>query len=102
MSSFIEVSRVDEVPPGTMKAFKVAEKELLVANYEGKYYAIDKKCTHAGGDLSKGKLNGKMVSCPRHSSKFDVTTGSVVGGPAKKNVSSYEVKVEDRVIKVNI
>jgi nitrite reductase/ring-hydroxylating ferredoxin subunit len=102
MGNFIEVSRVGEIPPGTMKAFKVAERELLVANCEGKYYAIDKKCTHAGGDLSKGKLNGKIVTCPRHGSKFDVTTGSVVGGPAKKNESSYEVKVEDQVIKVNV
>ena len=102
MAKLVEVCKTDEIPAGTMKGFKVEGKEILVANYEGKYYATGKKCTHMGGDLSKGKLEGRIVTCPRHGSQFDVTTGNFVKGPAKKNAPSYEVEVEGQSIKVNI
>ena len=102
MAKLVEVCKTDEIPTGTMKGFKVEGKEILVANYEGKYYATGKKCTHMGGDLSKGKLEGRIVTCPRHGSQFNVTTGNFVKGPAKKNAPSYEVKVEDQSIKVSI
>ena len=62
-----------------------------------------------GGDLSKGRLEGKTVICPRHSSKFDVTTGSCITGPRigfvrlrTKNATAYEVKVEGNSIRVNV
>jgi Rieske Fe-S protein len=54
--SLIEVAKVEEIPVGKMKGFTVAGKEILVVNYQGNFYAIGKVCTHAGGDLSKGKL----------------------------------------------
>jgi nitrite reductase/ring-hydroxylating ferredoxin subunit len=102
MSKLVEVSKVQDIPAGKMKGFKVEGKEILVANYEGKYYAIEKKCTHMGGDLSKGRLEGKVVTCPRHGSQFDVTTGRVVKGPAKRDELVYEVTVEGESIKVSL
>ena len=102
MGKLIEVAKTDEIPAGTMKGFKIEGKEILVVNYEGKYYAIGKKCTHMGGDLSKGKLEGKIVTCPRHGSQFDVTTGKFVRGPTKSNEPSYEVQVEGQSIKVSL
>jgi 3-phenylpropionate/trans-cinnamate dioxygenase ferredoxin subunit len=107
--SFVEVAKVEEIPVGTMKGFTVAGKEILVVNYQGKLYAIGKICTHAGGDLSKGKLEGNIVTCPRHGSKFDVTTGKNVAGPKigfirgkTGNESAYEVKLEGNSIQVNV
>jgi 3-phenylpropionate/trans-cinnamate dioxygenase ferredoxin subunit len=80
MSNFVEVAQVDEIPAGAMKSFVVEGKQILVINYDGNYYAIGGKCTHMGGDLSKGKLEGKTVTCPKHGAKFDVTTGECVSG----------------------
>ena len=102
MGKLVEVSKIQEIPAGTMKGFKVEGKEIVVASYEGKYYAIEKKCTHMGGDLSKGRLEGKVVTCPRHGSQFDVTTGRVVKGPAKRDELAHEVKVEGESIKVSL
>ncbi len=109
MGDFVKVAKVEEIPAGNMKGFKVGGKEILVVNYEGKYYAIGQKCTHRGGDLSKGKLEGEIVTCPRHGSKFDVTTGISVAGPKigfirgkTGNEPAYEVKVEGNSIKVNV
>jgi len=107
--SIIEVAKVEEIPTGKMKAFTVGGKDILVVNYEGKYYAIGRICTHRGGDLSKGKLEGKIVTCPRHGSKFDVTTGKNVAGPKiglirgkTGDEPAYEVNVEGNSIRVSI
>jgi len=64
-----------------MKMFKVGEKEYLVANVNGNYYAIGNRCTHANAELSQGSLDGNVVTCPKHKSKFDVSTGKVISGP---------------------
>ena len=102
MAKVIEISRIQDIPPGTMKGFKVEGKEVLVVNYQGTFYAIGKKCTHMGGDLSKGRFEGKVVTCPRHGAQFDVTNGNVIKGPAKKSSPVYEVKVEGESIKVSL
>ena len=100
--SFINIARVDEITPGNMKGVTIGGKDILITNIDGHYYAIGGKCTHAGSNLSKGKLAGKIVTCPRHGSKFDATTGNRIAGPAKHNTPTYEIKTEGNSIKVNI
>ena len=85
-----------------MKAVKFGEQDILVANINGAYYAIGNSCTHEGGNLSKGKLEGNIVTCPKHKAQFDVTTGKIVGGPAAKDEPKFEIKIEGTGIKVNI
>ncbi len=99
--SFVEIAKTDEITAGQMKGIKKDEKNILVTNIAGKYYAVNARCTHAGGDLSKGKLDGNVVICPRHGSKFDVTTGKAIGGPAKQGVPSYQVKIQGNSVLVD-
>ncbi len=80
-SGFTRIADTTEVPTGTMKKFTLKGKEILVANINGNYYALNSVCTHAGGDLSKGVLEGNVITCPRHKSRFDVTTGKSISGP---------------------
>jgi len=96
LEEFVKVTETGEVPLGKMKKVTVDGKEILIVNVEGKYHAIGNKCTHRGGDLSKGIMSGKVVKCPRHGAKFDVTTGEVAAGPAKKSEPTFEVKVEGK------
>jgi nitrite reductase/ring-hydroxylating ferredoxin subunit len=98
---FVKVAETSEIAVGKMKMVKVKEKDFLIVNVNGDYYAIGNKCTHAGGDLSKGSLEGSMVTCPKHKARFDVTTGKVVSGPKIlfmhpkiNDEPSYKVKVE--------
>jgi nitrite reductase/ring-hydroxylating ferredoxin subunit len=100
--SFVEIAKTDEIPDGQMKGIKINDINILVTNIAGKYYAIGAKCTHAGGDLSKGKMIGNIVICPRHGSKFDVITGKSVGGPAKQSVPIYQVKIQGNSILIDI
>lgn len=106
---FVEVARTTDIPAGEMRSFTAGGKQILIVNYQGKYYAMAGKCTHMGGELAKGKLDGKIVTCPRHGARFDVTTGICISGPRigmiklkTNDETAYEVKVEDNSIKVNL
>jgi nitrite reductase/ring-hydroxylating ferredoxin subunit len=102
MTTLTKVGRLSDIPPGQMKGFVVNSKKILVANIGSELYAIGSVCTHLGGPLDKGKLDGRIVTCPWHGSKFDVTEGKVVGGPALNPEPVYQVRVvgEDVVIEV--
>ena len=78
MGTLIRLANTKDLTDGTMKKYQVQGIEILVARIEGKYYATKNKCPHFGGDLSKGKLEGSIVTCPRHGSQFNITDGSVV------------------------
>ncbi len=103
--TFVKVAETSDIPLGQMKTVKLAELDVLIANVNGIYYAIDNICTHKGGDLSKGTLEGSTVSCPKHKAKFDVTTGKVTSGPKVplmhpkiKDEPTHTVKIEGKDI----
>ena len=70
-------------------------------------FAIDGRCTHAGGNLSNGHLVGKIVTCPKHRAQYDVTTGKNLKKPripfAKaSDLKSYKVTIEDKNVIIEI
>lgn len=94
MADLVRVGPTSDVPEGKMKRVIVGGSQVLVANIKGKYYAIGNVCTHFGGSLDQGTLNGQEVQCPLHGSRFDVTSGQVKRGPAARPEPVFEVKVE--------
>ena len=70
-------------------------KEILVVNLGKTYTAIGNRCTHMGCRLSGGRIDGETIRCPCHGSMFNVRTGEVVSGPAKKSEPAYTVTVEN-------
>jgi 3-phenylpropionate/trans-cinnamate dioxygenase ferredoxin component len=95
IQNIFDIAAIDQVPPGTMKSFKVMDREILIANVGGKFYAIGNKCTHRGGNLSGGKLEGNIVTCPRHGARFDLTTGKNLAGPG---IGPLRIKVADEPV----
>ena len=79
MGGFVEAARVDDVLEGSMKEIIAGGHEILLARVQGQYHAIANRCPHMGAKLSQGRLNGLVVTCPRHGSQFDVSDGRVVG-----------------------
>jgi 3-phenylpropionate/trans-cinnamate dioxygenase ferredoxin subunit len=108
VSKFIGVARTEELKSGTMKMVTTEGREILLARVGDKYYAVDNRCPHMKGDLSQGKLEGTVVTCPVHGSQFDLSNGQVVrwlkgglmsklGGALKtsKDLRVYNAKIED-------
>lgn len=77
-------------------------KRLFIANVNGSFYACSSRCTHMGGPLNEGKLEGKIVTCPWHGSKFDVTNGEVIQGPAAQPIPSYKTEVRETEVFIEL
>ena len=84
---------------GKIKKVTIDGKDVLVANIDGNYYAINDTCTHAGASLSEGILDGAIITCGWHGAKFDCKTGKLSNFPVKiKDLNSYKVVVESENI----
>lgn len=92
--------RVTDVTSGQTRLVQVGEQSVAIYNVGGTFFATQDECTHQGGPLSEGNLDGNIVTCPLHGSRFNVTTGEVVRGPAKKPVETFRVTVNGDVARV--
>ena len=119
------IAKVSDVPPGSIRAFDVSAEapkalsknrvpilraagigrpkgpRIALANVDGTFHAIDDTCTHRGCSLADGQLTGSVVRCACHGSRFDVTTGAVVGGPAETPVRSIPTQVVGDEVQVD-
>jgi nitrite reductase/ring-hydroxylating ferredoxin subunit len=99
---FVKIALVKDLEPGKMIGAEANGREIVVVNVDGNYYAIGNRCTHMSCMLSEGMLRGQNVTCSCHGSVFDLKTGNVVKGPAKKPEPVFQVKAEGEQILVNI
>jgi len=102
MTEFRKAARIEDVPAGQRKMVKVGGKRIALFNIDGNYYAIDDTCTHKGGPLSEGQVAGTTVTCPWHHSSFDLRSGDAMTPPAEVGVSTYNVRVVDDDIEIEI
>jgi 3-phenylpropionate/trans-cinnamate dioxygenase ferredoxin component len=91
---YIKVAETAAVLAGKMLRVQVSGKDILLANLDGVYYAINNRCTHMGGSLADGSLEGGSVRCPRHGACFDIKTGKALGA-AKIAFVKMQVKDEE-------
>ena len=103
MAEYKSIAKVSEVEPGQLKHVELEDgKQICLANVDGMFYAIGGECTHMGGPLGEGELDGTTITCPWHSAEFDVTTGRVLGEPAEEDEPAYEVRVEGEDVQVAV
>jgi nitrite reductase/ring-hydroxylating ferredoxin subunit len=102
VEEYVKVATTADIPLGEAMKVEVGEEEVALFNLEGTYYAIGDVCTHAGGPLSDGVLDGEEVECPWHGARFNVRTGEALAPPAPRGVQSYSVKVEGDDILISL
>jgi 3-phenylpropionate/trans-cinnamate dioxygenase ferredoxin subunit len=102
MTTWQRVAQVGEIPPERVAVFPVGDHDVAVCNVGGALYAIDDVCTHDGGALDQGELEGEEIECPRHGARFDVRTGAATQLPAFEPVETHEVRVEGEDILVGV
>lgn len=102
MPEFYKIAKVSEVPPGTKQLVEVDFVPVLLFNIDGEFYAMEDVCTHDGGPLAEGFLNGDEIECPRHGARFCVKTGEPLCMPAVEAIECYTVKIEDDDILVSV
>jgi 3-phenylpropionate/trans-cinnamate dioxygenase ferredoxin component len=95
VAKFVKVGRADEIGPGEKKIYEVDGIMVVVVNLDGEYFCLEDVCTHDGGPLGEGPLDGGQIVCPRHGARFDVRTGDALTLPAFEPVATYQVKIEN-------
>jgi nitrite reductase/ring-hydroxylating ferredoxin subunit len=104
----VKVCGKSEVPVGALKLVKIAGKDMVIANVDGNFYAMNNWCTHEEGNLSEGTLKKNVLTCPEHEAQFDVTTGQVLVGPDGDSPESikpekiYKVEVEGNDLMIDL
>jgi 3-phenylpropionate/trans-cinnamate dioxygenase ferredoxin subunit len=102
MSDFTTVAKVSEIPDPGRKIVELDDQLVVVIHTAGHFYAIDDVCTHDGGPLGEGTLEGYSIACPRHGAKFDIRTGAALTMPATKPTATHQVKIEGDNILVKL
>lgn len=102
MSRWIPVAKEGDIAPGGFKLTRVGDLELAVFNLEGRLCCIEDLCTHDGGNLVEGDLEGRVVTCPRHGAQFDICTGEALTLPAVASTPVHAVRVQDGNIEVEV
>ena len=114
MATYAEVMKTDSLKNGEMKTVNIAGKDVLITKVANKFYAVQNLCPHMKGNLAQGKLEGTVLTCPKHASQFDVTDGHVIrwtnwtgaiSAVAKfvkppKGLTAYPVKIEGNKVMV--
>lgn len=77
-----------------MRLVEVQGESIIVCRINGRYYAVEDRCSHDDGQLDQGEINGQEITCPRHGARFDLTTGAALSMPAVTPIRSYPVKCD--------
>lgn len=100
MSEWVSVAAVGELAPGTSRVADVDGARIAVFNIGGEYFAIEDVCTHDGGELASGVLEGEQIICPRHGARFCVRTGEALSAPAYEPTAKFPVRIDSGQIQV--
>jgi 3-phenylpropionate/trans-cinnamate dioxygenase ferredoxin component len=102
MSDFVCVCKTSEIPDPGKSVFEVDDRFVVVFHLDGGFYALDDCCTHDGGPLGEGTIEGFQIICPRHGARFDIHTGAALTMPAVRATPAHEVKVEGEDVWVKL
>jgi 3-phenylpropionate/trans-cinnamate dioxygenase ferredoxin component len=95
---WIRVCNTAELLPGEYRIAWDGDVAIAVFNIDGDLYAVEDVCTHDGGELAGGPVDGFAIECVRHGARFDLRTGAVLCPPAYEPIAKFPVKVEDSTV----
>jgi 3-phenylpropionate/trans-cinnamate dioxygenase ferredoxin component len=102
MTDFFKAAQADDLDEGELMAVEVDGEPVCLAKVDGCIYAFTDNCTHISGPLNEGELDGEVLTCPWHGAQFNVKTGKVLRGPARQDIATYPVRVEDNAVFVSL
>jgi 3-phenylpropionate/trans-cinnamate dioxygenase ferredoxin subunit len=100
LTEWVAVARADEIAPGQWRVAEVEDTRIVVFNLDGEFHAIEDVCTHDGGQLTGGHVEGDEIVCPRHGARFCIRTGEALSAPAYEATAKFPVRVENGVVQV--
>lgn len=102
MADFVRVASINDLPDPGRQLVEIDDRLVVLFRVGNDVFALDDVCTHDGGPLGEGLLEGYAVACPRHGAKFDIRTGQALTMPATRPTGSHEVKLVGQDIFVRL
>jgi 3-phenylpropionate/trans-cinnamate dioxygenase ferredoxin subunit len=102
MSEFVPVAKRSELAGSHKLCLEVEDRFVVLVELDGEIYCLDDVCTHDGGPLGEGEIEGNCLVCPRHGAKFDIRTGAAVAMPATEPTGTHQVRVDGDQIYVRL
>ncbi len=99
---FVPVASTAEIGNGERILVDIGDISVAVFNIAGTYFAIADICSHDGGPLAEGEIDGQAIECPRHGGEFDLATGRATRPPAVEDIPAYPVRVEGDQILIGL
>jgi 3-phenylpropionate/trans-cinnamate dioxygenase ferredoxin subunit len=102
MAEFVKVAQVSDIPDPGKEYVEIADRLVVLFHVNGQFSCLDDVCTHDGGPLGDGCLEGHTIACPRHGAKFDIRTGRALTMPATEPTTAHEVQVQGNDILIRL
>jgi len=102
MEEYQQVGKVSEVPESGKLTVELDDRVVVVIRVGDQFFCIDDVCTHDGGPLGEGQLDGFQIACPRHGALFDIRSGEALTMPATEPTEAHEIKIVDDQIWVRL
>jgi 3-phenylpropionate/trans-cinnamate dioxygenase ferredoxin component len=99
---YFKIVKTSELPEGERLFFEIADIPIVLFNVNGEFLATGDLCTHDGGAIGDGELDGNEIICPRHGARFDIHTGKALSLPAVVGIPVYPIRIIDDYIEVGI
>jgi nitrite reductase/ring-hydroxylating ferredoxin subunit len=82
--TWLRAGAIDDFPPGELRVLRLAGRVFGVRREpDGGWFAVELSCRHQGGDLSAGRREGSIATCPRHGWRYDLATGACLTHPLR-------------------
>jgi 3-phenylpropionate/trans-cinnamate dioxygenase ferredoxin subunit len=92
--TYVAVARAEAIAPGKFLKVVVDDRAYLIANVDGRFYAVEDNCSHEDYPLSYGCLDGDRIKCSLHGSRFSLATGEPMDDPADTPIRTFPVEVD--------
>jgi len=100
MSTWVDVARMEEISIGKPVHIEIDGAGIAVFKLDDAFYAIEDVCTHDGGQLTGGCIEGDQIVCKRHGARFSIKTGEALTAPAYEPTAVFPVRIENGIVQV--
>lgn len=100
--AFLSLAKADQVLEGKILVKKTKFSNVVLTRLNGEVLAFEDVCTHDGEIISCGKLEGEVITCPRHFAKFNIRTGAVLAKPATEPLTLFPVRITGDDVEVDL
>ncbi len=99
---YVQVTAAQEIPEGERVFFEIDGLPIVLFAISGKFYATGDQCSHDGGPIGEGQVEGYEIICPRHGARFDIRTGKATRMPAVRDIPYYPIRVVNDMIEIGL